>query len=450
MTIALIRQAIDSITSAFTGRGFRGSNYTAGIAWLFADKGFKFFAELVVGFYLARYLGADRFGLLNFSLSVVILFQGISTLGLNEILVRELLQNRDSKAGILSTALSMRFFAALGLIIVIQLVTVPLDTTARILIFVISLSLVFRSFEIFTPYFQSVVQVERVAFSQMVVTLIGSVLKIICIVLEKNLVWFAWIYSIEWLILAIALSLLYLKRNFWTWKFDFAWSLKLLRNAWYLMLSAAAVNMYMRVDQVMIGQIIGTAANGHYAAAVRLSEIWYIFPTILCATFFPAILNARASDKTLYKNRLKMLNAFLFWFALALALLLTPLSEPLVMALYGPEYLASAQILSVHIWSSIFVFLGVSSGYWLIAENMEKVSLYRTLVGLAVNLVLNYLLLPRYGAVGAAFAGLLAQVSAAIFWMLLFPATRQIVMIQAESIAYPIRFIFASLNRKLK
>ena len=445
----MIKQAINSITIIVAGKSLRGTNYSTGVVWLFADKGFKFLAELVVGFYLARYLGANQFGLLNFSISFVILFQGISTLGLNEILVRELLQNQDAKTKILSTALSMRFFAAIAFIVVIQVIALSLDPTARLLILAISVSLLFRSFEIFTPYFQSVVQAERVALSQMIVTLVGSVLKILCIILKKDLVWFAWIYSLEWLILAIALFTLYVKTtNFWQWKFELTWSRRLLKGAWYLMLSAAAVNLYMRVDQVMISHMIGTVANGQYAAAVRLSEVWYIFPTILCAIFFPAILNARNSDRTLYKNRLMMLNAFLFWFALVLALILTPLAEPLILAVYGREYLPSANILSVHIWSSIFVFLGVSSGYWLIAENMEKVSLYRTIAGLAVNLTLNYLLLPRYGAVGAAMAGLSAQVSAAIIWMLLFPATRQIVRIQAASIVYPFRIILTSIKKK--
>ena len=414
-------------------------NYLSGAFWLFADKGIKFLAELLVGFYLARYLGSEQFGALNFAISFVILFQGISTLGLNEVLVRELVQHNPTNSAILSTAFLMRMVFSLFLILVIQFFARTLAPDAYLLISVISISLFFRSFEIITPYFQSIVKSEWVAFAQIAVTIVGTTLKIIAIALHANLIWFSMIYSFEWIILAAGLLIIYLKRKNWTWQYDKKWSLKLLSSSWYLMLSAAAVNVYMRIDQVMIKQMIGDSSNGHYAAAVRLSEIWYIIPSILCAVFFPAIINAKQKSSAIYRSRLLSINAFLFWLALGVSLMITPFSDLLIGWLYGPEYKAAGEILKIHIWTSIFVFMGVSSGYWLIAEGYERFSLFRTIAGLVINVGLNFILIPRYGAVGAAISGLCGQAMASFISMLLRPMTRSIIFIQLQSIIYPIQ-----------
>ena len=445
----MIQQAINKISSVTLGHNGELSGYVLGAFWLFADKGIKFLAELLVGFYLARYLGAEQFGLLNFAISYVILFQGISTLGLNEILVSELMHHPHQQTPILSTAILMRLVASLIIILIIQLVAIPLDFDVRALILIISLSLLFRSFEVFTPYFQSIVRGEWVAYIQIGVTLIGSLLKILCVVFNADLIWFAWIYSTEWLILSIGLLLIYLRSKKWSWKFESTWFLTLLRRSWYLMLSATAVSMYMRLDQIMIRQIMNDTANGHYAAAVRLSEIWYIIPTILCAILFPAILNARRNDPQLYVKRLKILNGFLFWLALIVSVVVAPLSDVLIGWLYGAEYSPAAGILKYHIWSSLFVFMGVCSGYWLIAEGLEKVSLYRTLAGLIINMGLNFLMIPRYGAIGAAISGFCGQVMAAFLSMLILPITRPIIWIQLESVIFPIKHIILFVLKKV-
>jgi len=414
-------------------------DYLSGAFWLFADKGLKVLAELLVGFYLARYLGSEQFGVLNFAISLVMLFQGLSTLGLDVVLVRELVENHHAHSSILSTAFLMRVVVSLFLIIVVQFVCHALAPDAYALISIISLSLFFRSFEIITSYFQSIVKSEWVAFAQIVVTVVGTTLKIIAVALNANLIWFSMIYSFEWMILAGGLLIIYLNKQNATLHYDKRWSFKLLRSSWYLMLSAIAVNLYMRIDQVMIRQIIGDAPNGHYAAAVRLSEIWYVIPGILCAVLFPAIINAKQNSAEIYKSRLLSLNAFLFWLALGVSLTITPFSDVLVGWLYGSEYIAAGEILRVHIWSSIFVFMGVSSGYWLVAEGHERISLYRTISGLVVNMGLNLFLIPRYGAVGAAISGLCGQAMASALSMVTVRATRSIIFIQLQSIIYPIQ-----------
>lgn len=411
--------------------------YLSGVFWLFADKGIKFLAELLVGFYIARYLGSEQFGALNFAISFVLLFHGISTLGLNEVLVRELVQNNQFNSTIISTAFLMRIVASLCLILVIQFFTRIFASDTYLLISIISISLFFRSFEVLIPYFQSMVKSEWVAFAQIAVTCVGTILKIIAIGANADLIWFSMIYLFEWIILSSGLLFIYLQTKNWSWQYDKKWLYKLLSSSWYLIISAAAVNVYMRIDQVMIKQMIGDSANGYYAAAVRLSEIWYIIPSILCAVFFPAIINAKKISADKYESQLLIINAFLFWLAFGVSLMITPFSDSLVNWLYGAEYQTAGEILKVHIWTSIFVFMGVSSGYWLIVEGHERFSLFRTISGLALNIVLNIMLIPIYGAVGAAISGLCGQALASIISMLLRPATRNIIFIQFKSILYP-------------
>lgn len=421
--------------------------YSKNVFWLLTEKAVKFLAELIVGFYIARSIGVLNFGTLNYAISLSVLFQGISTLGLSEILTRELINFKNQQGKILGTALLLRLCAAVVFILLINLITTREESDIRLIVFIISLSLLFRSFEILTFYFQSKVESQHVARVQIVCTFIISIIKIYLVHQNYGVISFAKVYSLEWFLIALGLTLAYIKNDSKKkWSFRLNWTKKLISNSWSLMLSAAAVNLYMRIDQVMIREIIGDTENGYYAAALRLTEFWYIFPMILCSTFFPALLNARKLDWNLYQKRMLALNSFLFWASIIIAIIISPFAENIILLFYDKEYAPSSLVLSIQIWSLSFSFLGISGSYWLLAENLQYFSLIRTLIGLLVNLLFNFLLIADYGAVGAAFATLITQISATTLSLLLLKKTRELLILQLRSILYPLNWLKTKFN----
>jgi O-antigen/teichoic acid export membrane protein len=133
---------------------------------------------------------------------------------------------------------------------------------------------------------------------------------------------------------------------------------------------------------------------------------------LITVSLFPAIISANKISKALYLQRLQYLYTLMVWMAISIALPMTFLSEWLVVLLYGENFRAAGKVLSIHIWSGVFVFLGVAFSKYLMAENLSKKSLQRTVAGVLVNVLLNYILIPIYGITGAAVATLVGQVVA--------------------------------------
>jgi O-antigen/teichoic acid export membrane protein len=162
----------------------------------------------------------------------------------------------------------------------------------------------------------------------------------------------------------------------------------------------------------MIKSILDSEAVGNYAVAVRISEAFYFIPMAVSSSLFPAIINAKQMDTTLYFNDIQRLYDLMTWMGVAIALPTTILADGLITHLFGDKYLFAAGALKIHIWAGVFVFLGVASGKWLVAENLQKYSFYRTLIGMIVNVVLNLVFIPKYGIKGAAYATVLSYLSA--------------------------------------
>ncbi|NVN96541.1 MAG: polysaccharide biosynthesis C-terminal domain-containing protein, partial [Bacteroidetes bacterium] len=192
---------------------------------------------------------------------------------------------------------------------------------------------------------------------------------------------------------------------------------KIWHDSWPLMLSSAAAFVYLKIDQVMIGKMMGEAAVGIYAASVKITEIFYFIPGIICGSLFPAIINAKKTDDYIYKKRLKSFYYFLGILGLLLSIIVVILSKPIINLLFGIKYIESIYILRVYIWSSIGLFLGSGITYHLMAENKTKLIFKINLLAMIINIVLNLILIPIYGLVGATIATLVAY-SVAPIWMI--------------------------------
>jgi len=418
--------------------GFR--KYFANTSWLMGERILRMGVSLFVGIYVARYLGPERYGLLSYANSFVGIFLALATLGLDEVVVRELLKTPEQREKILGTSFLLKLIGTLLMWVAI-FTAVPFtenDLQTNILIIIIAFGAVFQAFNVIDLNFQAKVKSKYVVHSQFVQLIISSIVKIILVVNEAPLIWFASVYSLDVIVLAMGLVFAYLYNgeNIFSWKWSFETSKYLLHDSWPLIFAGVVVSVYMKIDQVMIKEMLGAKEVGLYAAAVKLSEAWYFFPMAIASSLFPAIINAKVYQKEVYYQRLQKLYDLMVWIAIAIALPISILSSWIVELLYGNEYLESSSVLNIHIWSGIFIFLGVASSKYLLAENYIKKTFYRTFVGALLNIIMNYYLIGIMGIKGAAISTFASHFFAAYFYDILDKDLRKMFIMKTKSLFF--------------
>jgi O-antigen/teichoic acid export membrane protein len=418
--------------------------YFKNTSWLFAEKILRMVVGLFVGIWVARYLGPEQFGLFSYAQAFVGLFTAIAGLGLDGIIVRELVKDPSKQAVLLGTAFYLKLIGALLVLLALAgAVTLShQDSLTTWLIFIIASATVFQSFNVVDFFFQAKVLSKYVVYVNIISLLISSFVKIGLILTNASLIAFAWVILFDSVILMLGFVYYFqrhAKLNIKRLKFSKATAINLLKDSWPLILSGLVISIYMKVDQIMIKEILDAEAVGQYAAAVRLSEAWYFIPMVIASSLFPAIINAKKVSEEFYYAQLQKLYDLVVWIAIAIALPMTFLSDWVIDLLYGVQYDQSGAILMIHIWAAVFVFLGVVSSRWFIVENLQKYSFYRTLAGVLINIMLNYILIPSYGIYGAAYATLASQAVASYLFNITNKKLRYTFLLQTKAILLPFR-----------
>lgn len=406
-----LKTKIDQLASR---QGFM--RYFKNTSWLMGERILRMAVGLFVGIWVARYLGPEEFGLFSYAQSFVGLFMAIATLGLDGIVVRELVKDQSKRDALLGTAFTLKLIGA-SVVLLLLFFTVNIistDAQTKLLIIVIASATIFQSMNVVDCYFQSKVLSRYVAFTNTFSLLVSSAIKVWLILSDAPLIAFAWVVLFDSAILSLGYIYVYLKtgNSIKQWSFDKALAQSLLKDSWPLILSGIVISIYMKIDQVMIKEMLGAEAVGQYAAAVRLSEAWYFIPGVISTSLFPAMIAAKSLSKELYYAHLQKLYNLIVWLAVAIALPVTFLGSSIIDLLYGEAYKIASTVLIIHIWSGIFVSLGLVFGKYLTNEGLTKVALRRSLLGVFVNVTLNYLLIPLYGIEGAAIATLSGQLVA--------------------------------------
>ncbi|HBR14290.1 MAG TPA: flippase [Candidatus Omnitrophica bacterium] len=409
------------------------------ISWLFVDNIFRMGVGLFIVAWIARYLGPEQYGLWNYAIAFTVLFTAFATLGLNNIVVREIVKRPDQKDEILGSAFILKFLG--GLLTLILTVTIIYflrdgDIQTMWLVGLSAAGFVFQSFNVIEFYFQSQLKSKYAVYAQNGSFLLFIFVKISLLLAHVTLIAFAIAGFVETAMGALLLAIVYkyTKHSIFSWRFRMDKARALLRDSWPLLLSSIAVMIYMRIDQIMLGQMMGDEAVGIYSAAVRISEAWYFIPVAIVNSVFPVIIQTKSVDETLYRRRLQKLFDAMALLGIIVAVVATIVSEKFVQFLYGADYVASAGVLVLHIWGGIFVCLGVASGNWFTTENLQKYTFYRTAAGGVMNIGLNLHLIPVYGVNGAALATVISQGLACYLFNVLNKRTRELFFMQTRSL----------------
>jgi O-antigen/teichoic acid export membrane protein len=426
----------DLLRPLFANQGFR--RYLANTSWLLAEKILRIIAGVFVGVYVARYLGPMNFGIYSYALAFAMIFSAIAKLGLDDVMVRQLINCPSQRDQYLGTAFWLKIMGAIASLVIIAAVLSLTSNDAEVSFYIIIIAsgFLFQSLEVISFDFQANVQAKYISISQMVQLAVASMLKLVFIFAGAQLVWFVALSALDQFMVAAVLVYAGHKKQLPVFylKFSLAKARQLLSDSWPLILSGLAVMVYMRVDQIMIKEILGEKEVGIYSAAVRLSEALYFVPVVITASLFPAILNARKTSEVLYYQRLQHLFTLIVWLAVAVAIVISFGAERIISVLYGFSYQGAGVILAIHVWAAIFVGMGVVGNKWLLAENYVKLVLSRVFTGALINIFLNMLMIPEFGSSGAAVATLVSQFIAAYAIDLASPRTRRIFLMKTRAI----------------
>ncbi len=421
------------------------------IAWLFFDKILRMGLGVFVVILLARYLGPEQFGLFNYTTALIALFGAFSALGLNAIVTRDLVVRTD-KEKILATAFGLRLISSIAAYIALVIAVYFLrsdEVLAKNLTLVMGLTLFFSTSEIIKFWFESQVTSKYTVIIENSAFLIFAAVKIVLIYQKAPLITFTYIVSLEALTVFIGLFYIYFKNNkvFKEWNFSSKEAKYLLSESWPLIISSAAWIIYTKIDQIMIGQMLNDTQVGLYSAASRLSEVANFLPTIIAFSIIPIILKYKKSNLVLYNKRFQQLYYITVSLMIAIALIVTFSSSFIIHILYGNDYLASAKVLSIHFWIVVFSSLAIVSGRYLVNEGLQKLTMFRHLLGVMFNIPLNYIFIPKYGIEGAAMASLIALVIANYVFDLFDIRTRTVFINKTKALCFawvylPIKKIF--------
>lgn len=401
------------------------------------DRVIRMGMGLFVGVWVARYLGPDRFGSLNFALAFVALIGTMTSLGLEGIIVRELIDSPKDAHEILGTSLAIRGLGAfIGVVVSIAVLKLiqPGDPEALLLVGILSLTLVFQAFDTIDSFFQSQVRSKITVWAKNGAFLTFAAVRVFLIFAKAPLWAFAAATSGEIALGAAGLMLGYRLSGgrMVGWQTSKRRAVHLLQQSWPIIFSGMAVMVYMRLDMVMLKIMQGDAAVGLYSAATKISEVWYFIPMAIVSSVSPAIMKVK-DDEVLFNLRVRKLFSFMTQSALIIGSIVALASHAIIHLLYSNSYSGAAPVLAVHVWASVFVFLGVAQSPWDYSMHLTKLSLYRTVTGAVINIAMNLVLIPRYSAMGAAIATVVSYAISGVFTNALSSRTRPVFILQMQS-----------------
>ena len=413
--------------------------YFKNTSWLFAEKILRMVVGLLVGVWVARYLGPEKFGLLSFAHSFVGLFTIFATLGLDEIVVRELVKDESRRDSLVGTTFWLKLFGAFLVLLVLAFAInfTSNDVDTHILVFIIASATIFQSFNIVDFYFQSKILGKFVAYANFISLFISSIVKIALILSHASLLAFAWVILFDSFVLACGFIYFFLKHSTFRIKyliFHKSTAIDLLKDSWPLIFSGGVLMIQARIDQVMIKEMLGSLEVGYYSVAMRLIEAAAFIPMLLKSSLYPSIQSAKIQSKALYQDRLLNFYRLNFLFFLVLAIPIFIFAEPIIVLLFGIEYQPAGVLLALLSIRLFFANMGVARGTYIVTENLMKFSMFTMILGTIVNIYLNYVLIPNYGARGAIVATIVSFFTTIYLVDIFYSKTRHNVILQLKSI----------------
>lgn len=420
------------IKSAFNNKFLKNTG------WMVFAQIYQMSISLVVGVISARYLGPSNYGTISYSASYISFFTIICALGLEGVVVKEMISNREAEGEILGSSIIMRLLAGIlsmiSVCLIIKLLN-PNDKVLLIVAFLQSTALIFNAFNIIDTWYQSNLQSKVSTLIKCISYTIVSIYKVILLVLGQSVEWFAFSTSLDSLIIAILFLIFYRKQSVCKLTIKFMTMCRLIKQSYHLVIAYLMAVIYSQMDRIMIGMLIDQTHVGFYMAAATICNMWVFIPQALSNSARPIIMELNEKDQDKYILRLKQLNCAIFWIGVTFALGISIFSKFIVKILYGTAYMEAAGPLILIIWSTVFSSLSYPRSTWMLCENKQNYTKKILIWGVLINLILNAVLIPRLGINGAAIATIVTEIVTCFIAPCIYKDTRIFVKYLLDSIS---------------
>lgn len=409
-------------------------------SWLMVGRVIQMVLSLVVGLMVARYLGPDSYGLLNYAGGYVTFFASLCNLGINSILVKEFIDHPDLQGETIGTTLVLRAFSSALSVAVIFGVSLFVDSEEPItiaVVFLCSLSVLFQIFETFNYWFQSRLESRATAVATLFAYLVTILYRVVLLVLHAGVVWFALASVFDYGVLAVLLVCFYRRHGGAALSCSFRRGKALLAKSYHFILPSLMVSVYGFCDKFMLKQMMDSGEVGCYAAAQVICNMWCFVLSALIDSLYPSIMEAhKEGDEAAYLRLNRRLYCMVFYVSIVVSLAISVFSAPIVGVLYGEGYAGAVVPLSIITWYTAFSYLGVARNAWVVSEEKQSYLKWMYIVSAVLNVLLNLWLIPAFGATGAAAASLATEVATIFVIPSFFREIRPNVRLMFEAITF--------------
>ena len=408
------------------------------LLWAVSGKIVNLVGSLVLVIIVARYLGVEQYGLMNYVISYVFLFQTLASFGLDSIEVREEAAGKVPVNTIIGTAFWIKVvFGVICIALSIGTAVVMSEDSYTIgLVALYSSYIVFNSFIVIRNYFTSLVQNKYIVLSEIFRTFVGIGIKLTMWAMDCSLTWFVAAFAFDHVLLAGGYISSYRHKigRLKDWRFSLPYAKFMLKESFPLLLTNAAVIIYQRIDQVMIGSMVGKADVGYFSVAAKFVEVMIFIPATIAHTISPILVQMLDKSREVYIVKAQQYLNITVWVSILCSIGVSVISYWIVLYTFGTEYLPAAAILQVLSFKMVSVALSNGGGIMVIVERLQKWVFFRDVLGCLVCIILNWWLLPKYGAMAAAFVAIAANLAAGYVADLLVPAYRHIFRQQTKAL----------------
>jgi O-antigen/teichoic acid export membrane protein len=377
--------------------------------WMMGDQIVRKGVGLLVGILVARYFGPQLYGEFSYAVAVVMIISPFAMLALDDISIRRMAQDpscRDEVVGSSFIMMVVGGVVAFGLAMAAIFLSRPEDNLVQWLVGIMAAGAIVQAFIAIEFWFESQMQWKFTVYAKTSAFLFLSLVKFGLILLKAPVIVFAWAALAETTLGSAGLLIVYRRRGYAVkaWRFSRNMAVSLLRDSWPLVFSAFLTMVYLRIDQVMLGNMAGSRELGNYSVAVQISEVWYFFPLVIVSSFFPAFVRVETSSEELFYAHMQKLYNFMVLYAYAVAVPVSFFSKEIIRILFSSAYTDAGPLLTVLVWTGVFTSLGAARNVLIIAKNWTRVNLVSIALGCVMNVLLNIFLIPKYGAMGAVVA----------------------------------------------
>ena len=423
-------------------------------SWMLAQQIYSMLLSLVVGSLSARYLGPSNYGLLSYGSSLISLFTMISSLGLTNVIINEMIKSPSKVGSYLGSAFVARFVASCTSLMMIYGIIFLLEPNNKLLQAVTVLqgvAVIFQGYEVFTYYFQMKMQMKVVSIATMFALTAAAIWRISLLAHSADVRFFALTHSVQYLVAgAIVIVIFFLKA-----KVKLSISVSDVKNlvgkSYHLIISSIASTVCCQIDKIMIGKIMNETHLGFYSAAVTIAELWEFVPSAAVNSARPLILSKRENDYKEYEHRFQLLLLGITCMGIVVSIAFTFLGDLAIRILYGKDYMEASVPLAILIWSTAVAAIGYARNVWFVAEDCQNYVKYFTIAGAVFDFVANLWFIPTFGITGAAITTALSHIIVGFVAPMFVKETRRFVVLYFKSfLLFPdlIKFVASTLKRK--